>query len=212
MRFKILAAALLMLLPAPALADVTASYTAGSAVFTVEVDDGGNTRAGIDGRFVLIHRDGIDYVVMYDHDGVPHVARAGEALAGFAEKTPPPDRKWRTELSAEGDATVAGHSGSVWRFGPAGELPLEFVMSADPTLAPVGQLLARAADTVGKFIDAHVGPTGDAAAGLRALFSHGTPIRILEAAVEPAPGKIMIELRSVSTAEIDTHRFDLPGR
>lgn len=200
-----------LLLPAPALADVTASYTTGSAVLTVEVDNGGNTRAGVDGKFLLIRRDGVDYVVMYDH-GTAHVARAAEALAQFAKHAPTPQGKsWKTELSAEGDATVAGRPGSVWRFGPAGESPLEFVMSPDPALAPVGQVFARVADSFGAFVDTQVGPTGDAATGVRSLFSHGTPLRISDTRVEPARPKVLIELQSVSTAEIDAHRFDLPG-
>jgi hypothetical protein len=200
-----------LLLPTPALADVTASYTAGSTVMTVEVDDGGNARAGIDGKFVLIRRDGIDYVVVWGRDGAPHVMRADAALAHLGGKAPPAGKAWKTELSAAGDATVAGHPGSVWRFGPAGEPPLEFVMSPDPTLAPVGQVFARAADAFGQFIDAHATPNGDAAAGARSLLSHGTPIRIRETRIEPSPGKIALELKSVSTTEIDSHRFDLPG-
>jgi len=200
-----------LLLPTPALADVTASYTAGSAVLTVEVDDGGNARAGIDGKFMLIRRDGIDYAVAYAPDGKPLVTRADDALAHFAKHSPPQGKSWKTELSAEGDATVAGHPGSVWRFGPAGESPLEFVMSPDPALAPVGQVFARLADAFGKFVDSVAGPTADASTGVHSLFSHGTPIRIRDVKVEPSPGKVMIELKSVSTAEIDAHRFDLPG-
>lgn len=199
-----------LLLPAPALADVTATYTAGKGIFAVEVDDGGDARAGVDGKFVLIRRDGVDYIVIYTPDGAPHVTRAGTALEHFIAKASTPD-KWRTELSNEGDATVAGYPGSVWRFGPEGDRPLELVMSADPALAPVGQVFTRIAEAFAQFIDTRVGPTGNAGTGVHSLFSHGTPIRISETAVEPAPGRVMIELRSVSHAEIDAHRFDLPG-
>lgn len=96
-----------LLLPAPALADVTARYDAHGAEFAVEVDDGGNARAGIDGRFALIRRDGVNYVVLYSRDGVPHVARADAVLARMAELSRPPET-WRNQSAAGGDAIVAG--------------------------------------------------------------------------------------------------------
>ena len=115
-----------LLLPAPALADVTANYAAHGARFVVEVDEGGNSRAGIDGKFALIRRDGVDYFVLYARDGTPHVTRADAALVAFGKKSPPPTAKWRTELTAGGNAVVAGYPGTVWRFGPAGDAsPLE---------------------------------------------------------------------------------------
>jgi hypothetical protein len=196
-----------LLLPAPALADITARYTSKDAVFTVEIDDGGNARAGIDGKFVLIRRDGVDYVVLFGRDGRPHVARADAALAKFGEKSSPP-RGWQTELTAEGDATVAGYPGSVWRFGPAGDpAPLELVMSPDPTLAPIGEVFRRAASAFAQVIDKHGGENSDAAEGVRSLFSHGTPVRIREKRED----RELIALQSVSRAGIDSHRFDLPG-
>src|SRR4051812_10294694 len=60
-------------------------------------------------------------------------------------------------------------------------------------------------------MDAKAGPGSEASRGAAALFSHGTPIRVTQAGVEPQPGKIVIELRSVGNAPIDTHPFDLPG-
>ncbi|MES2441973.1 MAG: hypothetical protein V4574_04020 [Pseudomonadota bacterium] len=195
-----------LLLPAPALADTTARYAAGQAIFTVEVDDGGNARAGIDGRFALIRRDGVIYVVLYPRDGAPQVARADAVLTLMGEVSKPPET-WRTEFTAEGDATVAGYRGSVWRFGPAGDPPLEFLMSADPALAPVGAVFRGAADVLAAFIAAHV-TEGDPVGDVRSLFSHGTPIRLRE--TRPGGGDILT-LQSVGTGEIDSHRFDLPG-
>lgn len=209
MRFKWLAAALLMI-PVPALADVTARYSAGHDTLTVEVADNGDVRAGIDGKLVIIRHAGVDYVVVNGPDGAPHVTRAEAALAKLADRPGHPT-KWQAQLSSEDDATVAGYPGSVWRFGPEDERPIELVMSADPKLAPVGNAFAHAAEAFGRVINGLVGPGSDAVQDFRDLFSHGTPIRIREAGIEPRSGKVLFELQSTSMAAIDPHRFELPG-
>jgi hypothetical protein len=206
---------LALLLPLPALADVTARYAAERDVLTVEVADNGASRAGIDGKFVLLRRDGVDYIILPDHDGVLRVARADAALAAFvAHKGPPPQGgKWSATPGMA--ATVAGYAGTLWRFGPDDDTSMELLMSLDPALAPVGEVFRHVAEAVAVGVMGKSPEDGGLMAALYALAANGTPIRIREfprlGSSEPQIGKPRIRLESVSGAPIDPHRFDLPG-
>lgn len=80
-------------------------------------------------------------------------------------------------------------------------------MSPDPALAPIGGMFRNAADTLAAFVKAHVHAGSDPVDDVRSLFSHGTPIRLRRT----SSGADILTLQTVSTAEIDSHRFDLPG-
>jgi hypothetical protein len=204
-----------LLLPMPAHADVTARYKAGSRgdVVTIEVDSGGNARAGIEGQFVLIRRDGIDYVVVPDRAGAPRVTRADAALAAMVARAGPRHTgNWRIEPAGKSETIVAGYSGTMWRFGPDDGARLELLMSADPALAPIGDLFRRIAEAFAAAMQSKGG--GNVIEAMQALFAHGTPIRIeepLSGALQPGPDRMILSLESVSMAEIDARRFDLPG-
>lgn len=94
MRFRFLAA-LLVLLPAPALADVTAHYIVQDKPVTIEIEDGGNARMTLADKVTLIRRDGIDYLVTKDATGATRVVRGQDLLAVFqaqmkSRSHPPP--------------------------------------------------------------------------------------------------------------------------
>lgn len=225
MRLKALLTALLMLaLPAPALADVTARYSAnGKPTIVVEVDDGGNHRAEIADSVILIHRDGVDYIAAKTPKGDFIVTRLdtlaamiGSQLKGIAEVASKNDDKTKFQLIPGGkDETVAGRSGTVWRFGPvkpgasAADLDremLDFVMSADPQLAPVGRVFLQSLTTLLPIAELILGEA-DLSARAAELLGKGTPIRIGEA----GKAEKGLKLVSVDTADIDASRFELPG-
>lgn len=212
MQFKILAATLLMLAPAPALADVTATYAVRDKVVTVEIDDAGNTRAQFGSTVALIRRDGVDYLIIYAPDGRAVVMRVDAVIAYVTTHSPPPPLtpvppNWTITRSTPGDAVVAGHSGSVWNLGPKGDGSLDIVMSSDPELAPVGQLFEHAAVILTAAMDPQAKVSGEFLTIVRSLLSHGTPIRIRDA----TRGTDVLTLQSVSGAKIDPHRLELPG-
>ncbi|RYY23325.1 MAG: hypothetical protein EOP62_20455 [Sphingomonadales bacterium] len=212
MRLKLFVA-ILALLPMPALADVTARYSTGKDVLLVEIDDNGNARVGIDGQFGLIRRDGTDYAVMIGADGETRVVELAELieLMGGANKASagtanPAIERANFLLIAKGEATVAGRVGVIWSFGPEkendgrpGEM-LEVVMSADPTLAPIGTLLRRMMGTLQPFVAMIVPEASGFYPKAVELAAKGAPLRVAK-----------IELQSIDTADIAAARFDLPA-
>ncbi|MES2441972.1 MAG: hypothetical protein V4574_04015 [Pseudomonadota bacterium] len=221
MRFKLLLAALIALLPVPALADVTAHYSAGDKMLVIEAEDGGNIRVSLDAKFTLIRRDGVDYAIATDATGTPKVARVEELLAmvraqmlGAMPPRTPGAPSMDFALTAGGEETVAGYPGAVWKFtmaapaaGESGEgtpptpiTALDFVISPDPALAPVGSFFRR---TVGLVLPMMAQMFGDTNFVELAddLLAKGAPIRI-------GP---MLTLASVDKSEIAADRFVLPG-
>lgn len=222
MRFKPLLAALLMLLPIPALADVTAHYSVQDKSLTIEAGSGGNVRVTIEDKFTLIRRDGVDYVVVKDAAGAARIARVEDLLTmmraqiqGAHLPASAADKKIDFALIPAGSETVAGYPGTVWKVGPAaaaaaaeggdsGKAPppdnlLQVVMSADPVLAPVGGFLKHLAELAAPMIP-QMAETNliDRA---RELFGKGTPIRI-------GP---LLKLTAVETSAIADDHFVLPG-
>lgn len=212
MRFKTLAAALLMLLPAPALADVTAHYAIKDRPMTIEVEDGGNARMTVADKITLIRRDGIDYVAMKDATGAMRVVRAQDLLATLQAQmkdTPPPVGAPHDLTPVQGAAeTVAGYPGTAWKLMPAAgsaapPMPIssvDFVISADPKLAPVAAYFRHLVDTVVPIFLPMIGGSNVVACA-DALLGHGAPIRI-------GP---LLTLTGVDTAGIADDRFTLPG-
>lgn len=208
-----LAFVLLCAAPMPALADVTAHYTlGGKEALTVEVDDGGNARLGIDGKFSLIVRDGVEYCAI-TMKGQVLVVRYADlvALAKVKIKLDSPEQaKARQEgkqfvLATGGTTEVAGRKGTTWTFGLKDAPPtahmLEVVMSDDPELAPVGSLMRRLLEPAVPILAGMFPDSSDFGARAIELLAKGTPLRA-------AP---FLEMASVDRKEIDPHRFDLPG-
>jgi len=204
MRLRVLLTGLLMLVPLPALADVTARYTAGSGKLTVEAASNGDSRITIDGprQATIIHVAAGDFVKMPDKDGIVRTARAEDAFAALA----PPgvfDAPAVTFTSKQGGTdSVAGFSGIRWTYGPAGEEPLELLVSADPRLAPVGVALRRLVDLILAVTGTVLGPDA-----LRPILASGTPLRVATIGKDrPEP---LIQLDSVATDPIDPDRFGI---
>lgn len=198
-----------VLLPAPALADVTAHYTAGSSTITVEADDNGDSRFQLVGRtpFVMLRHGGVDYVVFTDSDGKVSVVLAGELLSALLT-TPPPLAMQQFNLESGPAESFAGYSGTTWRIAPQGEAPLDLLMSSDPALAPIGQVFRTLAGLAADALAPLIGADANMGDQLRALFAKGTLLRILP----PGSGRPpLLELGSVSTAAIDPARFVVPG-
>lgn len=110
-------------------------------------------------------------------------------------------------LQAKGDTVVSGYTGVAWAFGPEqeadgrkGEMK-EFVMSADPVLAPVGAIFARTVDVLLPLMRAIIPDSTGFAAKARELLATGTPLRV----------DTLFELKTVTTTEIDAKRFELPA-
>ncbi|MCW3847131.1 hypothetical protein OF829_07755 [Sphingomonas sp. LB-2] len=214
MRLKLLFAALLALLPVPALADVTAHYVAGPKdPLVIEVADGGNARFSIGDKFAVIRRDGVDYVLVANATGGFSIAKladvleliSGQMKSGGIDVSVKPQL---FELSAGGEESVAGYSGMVWTLaqkpsapgkGPGD--PIDVVISADPALAPVGTVFHHLIDVMNPIFRLVVGDTGNLGRLLGELTAKGTPLRV---------GPILA-LDSVSNAEIGAERFELPG-
>ncbi|MES2986493.1 MAG: hypothetical protein V4808_01170 [Pseudomonadota bacterium] len=209
-----LLAAFLALLPLPAWADVTATYSAGKMTLLVESDDNGNSRIGIEGKFGIIRRDGFDYAVMALPNGETKVTELSEllsfisaAVAGESKKDAASVLDKPFVLTMKGDVMVGDRKGTLWNFGPekekdgrAGQMK-EFVMSADPALAPVGAIFARTVEALMPLMAAIIPESTGFSAKARNLFSSGAPLRI----------DTLVALQSVTVTEIDPKRFELPA-
>lgn len=221
MRLELILAALLAVLPAPApaLADVTARYSAGKATILVEVDDGGNSRIGMDGKFAIIRRDSVDYVVAY----VGEAAKVAELDALLAvlksqlpSKTLPRADEMRFTLTAMGEASIAGRSGTRWGFGPVAatqpatpiDRKLLVVVSRDADLAPVGAVFLRLSDSLLGVLGTFVPESTGFALGARELLGKGTPLSL---GLAGAPSAAELVFQSADTADIDHKRFELPA-
>lgn len=209
---RLLLALLLALLPMPAWADVTARYASGKDTVVVEIRDNGDARIDAGGKFGIIRRGGVEYALINAPNGEIKVVKLAELvvlMAGVRGAEPTPDALKTEEtfvLIAKGNAIVAGHAGTIWAFGPekerdgrAGKL-LEFVMSPDPLLQPVGALFRRVIEVAKPLLAIMVPEAGSFYPLALELAAKGAPLRISKA-----------ELRSVDSAAIDPKRFELPG-
>jgi hypothetical protein len=142
------------------------------------------------------------------------VARFAELLeimmADKGSQAPPPSlfADVKMTLIPTGEAMIAGRAASLWDFVPAMpagdpnmERPLEVAISADPALAPVGDVFRRLVEALLPAFATILPESTGFAARTRELLAKGTPLRV---------GK-KFELQSVDIVEIDPKRFDLPG-
>lgn len=219
-RTRLFLAALLALAPSPALADVTARYAASGKELVVEVDEGGNSRVEIAGKFAIIHRDGTDYIVVYEKAGpkVFELQAMVDLFKGFLPKaTPEEGKNMRFDLAPGAALAIAGQQGAVWKLvlaeGPADTKKryIEMVASADPRLAPVGDVFRRAIATFSQFAGGMFPAETGFSARLADLFAKGTPLRIVPVEEGAAkPDGPLIEFTALDTAEIDAKHFELP--
>lgn len=197
--------------PGAALADVTAHYMLnGKDALTVEVDDGGNARLGIEGKFSLILRDGVDYAAITIKGRVLVVRYTDLIALAKVKLKAEPVASMRDEdviftLASGAAVEVAGRKGTAWTLVGKDKAPgtqrLELVMSDDPEIAPIGALIRRMAEPVVPILQGMLPESTGFGVQVLALLAKGTPLR-----VPP-----FLELMSVDRKEIDPHRFDLPG-
>lgn len=197
------------LLPAPVLADVTATYTSGSAKLVVEADDSGDWRFELSGGMplALIERGGVAYFIITDRDNKVSVTRADAFVMAMIPQAGPPPEMPEFKLEAMQPESFAGYSGTVWRLSPTGDVPLDVLLSPDPALAPIGDVFR---DFVGVFGErlATMPGIGGFADYVVQLFAKGTVIRASLGGERP---ESVLELASVTTGQIDPARFVLPG-
>lgn len=210
---RLLLVLFLALLPMPALADVTVRYELGKQVLTVEVDDGGDSRIDVGGKFGIIRRGGTDYAVMMLPNGDGKVTPLAELVtmvsAMVAGESAPPLSEMQFVLVGKGPAEMAGRQGMLWSFGPAnseelkkkGGNTLELVVSSDPQLAPIGATLHRTLVIVQPLL------------ALVAPASSGFGPKAVELAAKGTPlgADKLFTLKTVETANIDPKRFELPA-
>lgn len=207
-RASLLAFALAMA-PLPAAADVTATYSVGKAQLMIEVDDSGDYRAEIPGKFALV-RHGGDEFVMVTHNGKVRAARSEIFFALLKTKTAKtasadgPGATMRFVATQGKDEVVAGRKGSNWQIAPEAQGPgaLVMVMSADAQLAPVGGVFHR---TIVRALDAFA-PIFENNTSFRdqiaAVLAKGTILRLA--------GPESIVLQNVNGDEIEAGRFASP--
>jgi hypothetical protein len=221
LRTKLVLAALFVLAPMPALADVTVHYAVGGKELVVEVDQGGNSRLDVNGKFALIHRDGVDYVAIEDKDGtkVFELQAMVDLFKGIIPKSDDPKAAGMQFGLMPGAATaVGGQPGAAWNLvmvkgdDDSKKRSIEMVVATNPALAPVGEVFRRAigtlSDVLGKMFPEETGFS----ARLTELFAKGTPLRITPVEQGAAkPEAPLIEFKSLDTAEIDDKHFELPA-
>jgi hypothetical protein len=204
-----LALALLCAAPTSALADVTARYQVGDGkqTLTVEVDDGGSTRLALDDKFTLLHRDGVDYLIL-DVKDLRFVARLADATdvlkSHLANAGGAKERAMQFVLEPGTPGTVAGYATTGWTFGPkdSGEgQMLDVAVSDSKDLAPIGAVMRGAGEAILPVLSGLFPESSQFGPRLRELLGKGTLVRV---------GRL-IELQSTDRNEIDPHHFDLPG-
>ncbi len=205
-------AAILALLPLPALADVTARYSTGKQALLVEIDDGGNTRIGVEGKGSILRREGVDYFVLVTPDGQVLVVELGDlvtlvrsAIAAKPKESGEFPDKFL--LESKGEAMVGERRGVLWNFGPApkpdgtAEKMLEVVMSDDPALAPIAAVFRHSFEALLPLLGAAMPETSGFTRLAAELLAKGAPLRIEKE----------FALQSLVADEIDPKRFELPA-
>lgn len=229
MRIRLIIALAAALAATPAAADVTAHYVVGDGAnaapaMSIEVNDRGDSRVSMGNRAAVITLDGVTYLVMADLGGV-YVARQDDLLAVTIENArammgrdfhppahPQPAATADTHplsVVQAGAETVGGRTGTVFELRDANARPgvhgLDFVVSTDADLAPVGRLLAsqnRAShDGLRQMIGSDVTDSSGFFSGIAAIFERGTVIRM---------GRIM-RLASVDREPLPAADFALPS-
>lgn len=224
-------AAIAVLVAAPARADVTARYVIGPGPtgmppMIIEVNDRGDSRMTMGNSMAVLTLDGISYIVMADLGGT-FVARQDDVLAIQVESAraflnrdlperqhgahaPPIPAMPAFRAVQGGSETVGGRTGTIWSLqnstSHAAPPGMDFVVSTDPDLAPIGRAFARQFTSSRAALRQMTGPPlADADAGffdgIMAIFERGTVIRW---------GRLM-RLESVDAHAILASDFVLPS-
>lgn len=203
MRWGWIAALAALLAAAPVQADITARFAQESGPpITVQVRDNGDSRIVVtDGVYVM--RDGVAYMILTDPRGT-FVTRQEDFVALMQELLTavprlPGARDPVPGVEEQGTETVAGRTGTIFRVGAPGSTDtIDFVISEDPELAPVGRAMAT---LLGPLLTASMESTPGLGAEMTGLFARGTVIRF----------GFMWRLDSVDMAPVAAAGFELPS-
>jgi len=204
---------LLIVMASPAQAGTKATYVrpdGGSTI--IEVADNGDARIGpsdgadfgllVNGRFYMVETGRGQTTVIRMED---IAAAAGLLLPpGLSKglKSASASAPARTDLEADGSATVAGRPGRRYRMKGADQ-PDRLVASDDPSLRPVGAAMEGIAVASAAAMASMFGKEAatDLLLHIRDMFSRGTPLRTFDGWV----------LTSVQKADIRQDRVSLPA-
>jgi len=211
--------AVLALSAGQALADTTVVYEAQNGAFkmTIEIAANGDVRGDVKAKpgSYFITRNGEGFVVQSTSAGVvvDRIADLSQAMAKVASENMPDLKAAGSAFSRDGSpmrffaqggtVSVNGRSGTAyfWKSTKAAaNQPPVAVISLDPTLAPVGQAMARQFEMSEKLSSAIFGGVLPPEAELDEILKSGAPLAFAGA-----------QLTSISNAPIAPSRFELPG-
>lgn len=204
---SILLALLFAIAPDPARADITAEYYVWGPIgpaMKVQVADNGDARVEMGGELVAIRRDGVMYLVREDSRGL-FLLRMDEFERIEAqlnrERGPllPDGDLDGTVIVEAGEETVGGRRGTILVFQTPGEDPsppdMAFVVSQDPDLRPVGEIVAMVFARPGGLSPMPI------RAAIAEIFARGTLLRMWT----------LVRLERTNSEAIPRTAFDLPG-
>ena len=204
---------LAILAPAPALADLTVTYAAPRAIFTMTIEIASNddlrVDVGIPGSYFIM-RAGHGYFITPTPSG-PVVMRVEDIAAVVAEHIAKTDPHFRDEIGAvhhpeprlveKGTVVINGRTGSAWYLkmenGQLSPKP-ETVISHDPALAPLGRAMAMQLEMSAAMMGTMVGTSSSDP--MEDILKTGAPLSFAGA-----------ELKTVNAAPIPSGRFELPA-
>ena len=202
MRFSWLVALFALMVAGPALADVTARFSQPDGQpIVIQVNDRGDSRMAVtDG--VYVSRDGETHMILTMGEAT-FVVRQEDFLVLITEFTAlrgsARPAGGRIAISEHGRETVGGRSGTIFRVSEAGSREfLEFVISADSDLTPVGRVFRA------QFLPFFAAQSATPPAYTEAmsdLLSRGTMIRFGE----------LFRLEAVESAPAPPSAFNLPS-
>jgi hypothetical protein len=181
----------------PAAAAMTAHYATspgGEGRVVVQVNERGDSRISFGSEFALLTIGGVTYVLAADLSGLYAVRRDDVlALTEAASRAmlppgvgplPPAGNDPPVRFTDEGTETVSRYRGTLWVY-PAGaggdtrNFRSEFVVSSDPSLAPIGRALAGQFRASENGLEAGIGPLlGKVPASFLAVLQRGTVLRM----------------------------------
>lgn len=203
------------LVPAPALADLTATYVAPHAIFTmtIEIASNGDLRGdvGIPGNY-FITRAGHGYFISDGPSG-PIVMRVEDIATVVSEELAKRDDHFpdeattahdpKPEFVEKGTVVINGRTGSAWYLklenGQFSTKPWA-VVSHDPILAPLGRAMAMQFDMSAAMMGKMMGGATGSGDAMEEILKTGAPLSFAGA-----------ELKTVSTTSISPARFELPA-
>lgn len=186
----------------------------------VYIDDAGHDRTDIvvNGKVTgsVVYRDGESYLIDRRADGTVIVSRQSDLTAVTAETFRALTDKWKLPKGAApammyrlvdlGPATVNGRSGT--RYGliqtnaaKGVEPNFQYVISADPALAPLGRIMLRQVAASQQALAAALPGETNMFALMSGILSKGAPLRM----------ERLMSLDTVETLNPDPTLFDLPG-